>query len=61
MAGERDWQLIDTVTSQDHNTASKGNEKVDKYIDLACEIRTEHNVKTEIVPLVIGALGSASK
>ena len=61
MAGERNWQLIDTVTSQDHNTASNGNEKVNKYIDLASEIRTEHNVKTEIVPLVIVALGSVSK
>ena len=61
MAGERNWQLIDTVTSQDHNTASNGNEMVNKYIDLASEIRTEHKVKTEIVPLVIVALGSVSK
>ena len=30
--------------------------QVDKYISLAGVIRAEHKVKTEIVPLVIGAL-----
>ena len=30
--------------------------RVDKYISLAGVIRAEHKVKTEIVPLVIGAL-----
>ena len=37
------------------------NEKVNKYIDLASVIRTEDKVKTEIIPLVIWALGSVSK
>ena len=32
-----------------------------KYIDLANVVRTEHKVKTEIVPLVIGAFGSVSR
>ena len=31
------------------------------YRDLACVIRKKHKVKTEIVPLVIRALDSASK
>ena len=46
---------------QDHNVVSKENEKVNKCIDLASAIRTEHKVNTEIVPLVIGTLGSVSK
>ena len=52
-----DWIAI----LQDHNIVSKDNEKVNKYIDLASAIRTEHNVKIEIAALVIGALGSASR
>ena len=40
---------------------SKENEKVNKYIDLATAIRTEYKVKTENLPLVIGALSSISK
>ena len=59
--GERKWQLIDIATPQDHNIVSKENEKVDKYIDVASVIRTEHKVNAEIVPLVIGALGTVSK
>ena len=35
--------------------------KVNKYIELASVIRSEHKVETEIVPFVIGALGSVSK
>ena len=46
--------------SQDHNIVSKENEKVNKYTDLASAIRTEQ-VKTETVPLVIGAFGSVFK
>ena len=61
MTGERQWLLINTAIPQDHNTASKEHEKVNKYIDLASVIRTEHNVRTEIITLVIGALGNASK
>ena len=53
MPGERKWQVIDI----DCNTVSKEHEKVDKYIDLASVIRTEHKVKTEIVLFVIGAFG----
>ena len=61
LSRERKWQLIDIATPQDHNIVGKENEKVDKYIDVASVIRTEHKVNAEIVPLVIGALGSVSK
>ena len=56
MPGERKWQLIDIAIPQDHNIVSKENEKVNKYIGLASVIRTEHKVKTEIFPPLIGAL-----
>ena len=55
MPEERKWQLIDIAIHQDDNIVSKENEKVSKYIDLASIMRTEHKVKTEIVPLAIGA------
>ena len=46
MSEERKWQLIDIPIPQDHNIVNKQNEKVNKYIDLASVIRTEHKVKT---------------
>ena len=63
MPEERKWQPTDIAIPQDYNivTLSKENEKVNKYVDLASAIRTEHKVKTEIDPLVIEALGSVSK
>ena len=61
MPEERKWQLIDITIPQDHNMVSKENEKVNKYTSLAIAISTEYKVKTEIVPPVIGALGSVSK
>ena len=61
MPEQRKWQLTDVAIPQDHNIVSKENEKVNKYIDLASAIRTKHQVKTEIVLLVIGALGSVPK
>ena len=57
----RKWQLTDIAIPQDQNIFSKENKNVNKYIDLANVIRAEHKVKTEIGPLVIGALGSISK
>ena len=61
MPEERTWQLIHIAIPQDHNTVSKENGKVSKYTDLARVIRTKNKVKTEIVPLVIEALGGVSK
>ena len=61
MPGERKWRLIDIARPEDKNIVSQENEKVNKYIDLASVIRTEHKVKTEIVLFVIRALGNVSK
>ena len=45
----------------DKNVATKEVEKVDRYTPLAQEIRKIHKVKTEIVPVVIGALATVPK
>ena len=61
MPEARKWQLTDIAIPQDQNIFSKENKNVNKYIDLANVTRAEHKVKTEIGPLVIGALGSIPK
>ena len=40
----------------DHHVKEKKEEKIDKYMDLAAEIRRKFRVKTVIVPIVLGAL-----
>ena len=41
--------------------AKKELEKVDKYKALTTEIRKMYRVRTEIVPIIIGALGTIPK
>ena len=48
MPGEREWQLLDIAITQYHNVVSKESEKVNKYVDLASIIRTEHKVKNTL-------------
>ena len=36
----------------------KGDEKVEKYQDLAREVRKMWGVRTKVIPVVVGALGS---
>ena len=55
------WSLIDIAIPMDHSVFSKENEKLEKYTDLAGSIRTEHQVQTEIIPIIIGALGTIPK
>ena len=45
----------------DMNVVKKEDEKVEKYLQLAQEIRKMHKVNTEIIPVVIGALGTVPK
>ena len=42
----------------DHHVKEKEEEKIDKYMDLAAEVRRQFRVKTVIVPIVLGALGT---
>jgi hypothetical protein len=55
------WTLVDFSVPLDKNVVSKEDEKVEKYLPLAQEIRKMHKVHTEIIPIVIGALGTVPK
>jgi hypothetical protein len=53
--------LIDVTTSEDRNVIKKGAQKVLKYKVLTTEIQHMWNVKTNALPVVIGATGTISK
>ena len=44
----------------DHNIKAKEQDKVEKYQDIRLEIQRLWNVKAQVVPVVIGALGSTT-
>ena len=51
-----DQQIIDVAVPGDARAEQKEKEKIDKYQDLAKELRKLWKVKTRVVPIVIGAL-----
>jgi hypothetical protein len=53
--------LTDVAISEDRNVIKKETEKILKYKDLTIEIHRMRNVKTRVIPVVIGATGSISK
>jgi hypothetical protein len=53
--------LIDVAISGDTNVIKKEAEKILKYQDLTIEIRRMWNVKTRVIPVIIGATGTISK
>ena len=57
----RKWTIIDIACPQDHIVDQKENEKIGRYTDLAGKVSVEFQVQTEIVPIVIGALGTLPK
>jgi 3-deoxy-D-manno-octulosonic acid (KDO) 8-phosphate synthase len=59
--GKRTCILIDVATSADSNVIKKEAGKVLKYKDLTVEIERMWNVKTTVVPVIIGATGSIWK
>ena len=54
-------QVIDVAVPIDRRVVEKEQEKIDKYQDLAREIRRLWKVKTKVIPVVIGALGTVPK
>ena len=58
---EKKWTLIDFSVPFDGNVAKKEDEKKTKYTDLARSVAAEHNVRVEIIPIVVGALGVVTK
>jgi len=53
--------LIDVAISGDRNVIKKEVEKILKYSELIIEIQLMWNVKTKVMPLIIGATGTISK
>ena len=53
--------LIDVAISGDSNVIKKEAEKILKYKDLTTEIQRMWNVKTTVIPVIIGATGTISK
>jgi len=53
--------LIDVAILGDRNVIKKEAEKILKYKDLTIEIERLWNVKTEVIPVIIGATGNISK
>jgi hypothetical protein len=53
--------LIDTAIPDDSNFNTKETEKLNKYNDLEIEISRMWTVRTKIVPIIIGALGTIMK
>ena len=55
---ENTWCIVDFAIPMYHHVKEKEEEKIDKYMDLAAEVRRQFRVKTVIVPIVFGALGT---
>jgi hypothetical protein len=53
--------LIDVAISRDRNVIKKEAEKILKYKDLTIKIQRMWNVKTKVIPAIIGATGTISK
>jgi hypothetical protein len=58
---KRTYMLIDVVISGDINVIKKETEKILKYKDLTIEIQRTWNVKTKVMPVIIGTIGTISK
>jgi len=53
--------LIDVAISGDRNVIKKEANNILKYKDLTIEIQRMWNVKTKVIPVIIGATGTISK
>ena len=53
--------LIDVAISGDRNVIKKEAKNILKYKDLTIEIQRMWNVKTKVIPVIIGATGTVSK
>jgi len=58
--GKGTCTLIDVI-SGNRNVIRKKAEKILKYKDLTIQIRRMWNVKTKVIPVIIGATGTVSK
>ena len=52
---------MDFAVPADHRVKLKENEKMDKYLDLARELKKLWNMKVKVISIVFGALGTVPK
>ena len=55
---EKKWYCIDFSVPMDKNVVKKEDEKLARYEILTQRIRSMHTVRSEVIPIVIGALGT---
>ena len=58
---KRICKTVDFAVPADHRINLKENEKKDKYLDLARELKKLWNMKVTIVPIVNGTLGTITE
>jgi hypothetical protein len=58
---KRTCMLIDVAVSGDRNVIKKEAEKILNYKDRTIKIQRMWNVKTKVIPVIIGATGTISK
>jgi len=59
--GKGTCMLIDVAISGDRNVIKKEAKKILKYKELTIEIQRTWNVKTKVIPVIIGATGTVSE
>ena len=55
---ENNCQIIDVAIPDDRRVRAKQDEKVEKYRDLAREIRKKGVIRKKVTPIVVEALGT---
>ena len=55
---ENTWYIVSFAIPVDHHVKEKEEEKIDKYMDLAVDVRRQFRVQTMIVSIVLGAFGT---
>ena len=55
------WVMVDAAVPDDRNIMTTEAWKIERYQDLAFEVKWMHQAEVVVVPLVIGALGTVSE
>ena len=53
--------MVDFSVPADHRVKLKENENIDKYLDLARELKKLWNMRVKMIPIIVGALGMVPK
>ena len=59
--GKKECKIIDFAIPYDSRVNTKEMEKMEKYQDLAQEVQKLWNMRTKVIPIITGALGTTPK